>query len=548
MDKIAVIGDSHVNFFGGNEFLRWSSLEGNKGIHETVRYIDNFQPFHLGSALAFNTNKYNTSTKAREKVEWLLHQNFINKGQIVLCSFGEIDLRVHVLKQAEMQNVSYEQIVNAILENYKEFLITLSENNIVWVWGPIPSQIDGSLVNPNYPYYGSEIERNKATEYFNDELKKLCDNCGFVYLSIFKYLINENYTTKVEYIADGCHLSQKAWYFAVDEFKKLGINVVFNKYWHDADWENRKSVRNKMYKQEYILEEFDKSSLSLYKKISENHDVILKPKDVKYNYYRVDLPKGSTDYVVSIVPDENAVREYSAGFYDFKNKDILKLDICKINESSVFRIMLGEHSEGIAFIFYAGLCGATNNKQLRVKSIYVYGRPISGERSLVCRACYEGEVKANQTIPCNFYVEGSEWFKHPNVFLASQYGSEVTMDYLLFAYRILDVCHPQNILEFNFGQISKLVAQYASKYHFSHTVLEHNRDRVEYLISRWKIDWDKTLISGSSLLDVEWDGSKGVAYQNFTQVTQGKRYDLILMKCPFGGGQTYTYGTLAEVA
>lgn len=404
MDRIAVIGDSHVNFFGGNEYLRWTSLVDNKGIHETVRFIDNFQPFHLGSALAYNTNKYNTATKAREKTEWLLQQRVIKKGQIVLCSFGEIDLRVHVLRRAKERQIEYERIIDDILLSYMEFLLMLAKQNTVWVWGPIPSQVDGSKINPNYPYYGTETERNKATEYFNNKLQELCDKYGFTYLSIFKYLIMDNYKTKADYIADGCHLSQKAWIFAIEEFKKLGVNIIFNKDWHNAVWENRKLVS----------------------KLLNN-----------------------------------------------------------------------------------GSCNTKENKTIAL---------------------------GNQAEMSNFFIEGSDWLRYPNLYFAKQDGDEVTKEFLYYAYRIMDEYKPKKILEFNFGQTTKMVAQYAARYQISHTVLEHDRERVEHFISVWKIPWTFTAFYGSPLLSVTCNGFPGVVYQNFNQVTEGKNYDFILLKCPFGGG------------
>ena len=99
---------------------------------------------------------------------------------------------------------------------------------MIYVWGPIPSQKDGSPINPDFPYFGTEKERNIATEYFNVRLHHLCLKNGFQFFSIFKYLIDENYMTKKEFIADGCHLSQRAWAFALKEFKKAGIDILFD--------------------------------------------------------------------------------------------------------------------------------------------------------------------------------------------------------------------------------------------------------------------------------------------------------------------------------
>ena len=93
-----------------------------------------------------------------------------------------------------------------------------------------------------------------------------------------------------------------------------------------------------------------------------------------------------------------------------------------------------------------------------------------------------------------------------------------------------------------------MVAQYAARYQISHTVLEHDRERVEHFISVWKIPWNFTAFYGSPLLSVTCNGIHGVAYQNFNRVTEGKKYDFIVLKCPFGGGQKYACGSFAKTA
>jgi hypothetical protein len=174
---------------------------------------------HLGPALAYNLNKYGTKTMAREKAEDIM--KVLRKGAKILCCFGEIDIRAHVLKQADQQNVSLENVIDKIIGNYAEFLLFLKNQGFdVFVWGPIPSQKDGSEMNPEYPRYGSETDRNIATEIFNKKLESVCKDSGIGFASIFKYLINSDYTTKGEFVADGCHLSQKAWVFAKDELEK----------------------------------------------------------------------------------------------------------------------------------------------------------------------------------------------------------------------------------------------------------------------------------------------------------------------------------------
>lgn len=213
-----------MNIFLSGHFCVNYVGEGG-GVNTYLGLIKNFRAFHLGPALAFNLNKYGTSTMAREKAEFLLKYRFIDKNQPVLCAFGEIDCRVHVLRQAEKRGGDFRPVVDEIASCYLEFLKYLAREHQVYVWGAVPSQSDTSEINPNFPRYGTEIQRNLATEYFNGTMKNICNEHGFKFVSIFSSLIDSNYRTKREYIADGCHLSQKAWEFAIPEFMKHGINV-----------------------------------------------------------------------------------------------------------------------------------------------------------------------------------------------------------------------------------------------------------------------------------------------------------------------------------
>ena len=225
-NAVVVIGDSHCNFFGGNENLSFRTINSLFSPGEVIDFcadrLENFCTLHLGPALAYNLNRKGTQTAAREKVEKLLDLKILNENARIMCCFGEIDIRVNVLKQSERLKIPLKEAVDQIINNYIEFLLFLKNQKFnIFAWGAIPSQIDGSPINPQYPYYGSEIDRNIATELFNERLETCCNANGIGFVSIFKYLINDNYTTKMEFISnDYCHLSQKAWIFAKPELEK----------------------------------------------------------------------------------------------------------------------------------------------------------------------------------------------------------------------------------------------------------------------------------------------------------------------------------------
>ncbi|MBR1477520.1 MAG: hypothetical protein IJ608_06125 [Lachnospiraceae bacterium] len=216
-----VLGDSHVNFFSGNEDLSFIPIGHDINTCEQVNGLI-FTTLHLGPCLAYNCRKYETRNRFREKLEYL-EKEFIVPGSRIITVMGEIDIRVHVFKEAAKQNRSYESIVEDITKNYFTLLMDLKNKGFdVYCFGPIATQKDDCPIEDEYPRVGSEVERNKATKYFTDEMKKMCDRAGIIFMSIFDKMITEDYRTIDTVISkDKVHLGQAALPLVMEEFKKL---------------------------------------------------------------------------------------------------------------------------------------------------------------------------------------------------------------------------------------------------------------------------------------------------------------------------------------
>ena len=220
-DTIIVLGDSHVNFFSGNKELSFLSI--GRDINTCpVNTPYPFTPLHAGPCLAYTSNRRQTTYSFREKAEYLC-RNFIKPHAKILCCLGEIDLRVHVWKQAALQNRTYQQIVDDILAQYIQFLLWLQEEGFhVSCWGPIASQKESCPLDPMFPRNGTEKERNLATAYFNQRLSEMCGEHGILFLSIFDKMVTPDFETCGQYLsADCCHLGQSALSLALPEWQKL---------------------------------------------------------------------------------------------------------------------------------------------------------------------------------------------------------------------------------------------------------------------------------------------------------------------------------------
>ena len=130
--------------------------------------------------------------------------------------FWEIDCRVHVQKNAEKQNVDISVVVDDVIKNYGEYLMYIKSRGFdVWTFGPPCTQSDSAIIDPRYPRYGTEIERNKISQVFNDKLKKFCDNNGIKFRTLFPKLIDKDFSSIDGALCDGCHLDEK-WYAEIE--------------------------------------------------------------------------------------------------------------------------------------------------------------------------------------------------------------------------------------------------------------------------------------------------------------------------------------------
>ncbi len=223
-NTIAIIGDSHVNFFSGNETLRFISIGNDINYCPQVLMQYPFTCFHLGSCLAYNCCKEGTQNEFFEKMNYLM-KDFLVPGSKVVLSLGEIDLRCHVFKQTVKQKCSYERIVTGILDNYfNEVDYILEKGFEVYLWGPIATQKNDCPIGTYFPRVGSETERNMATSFFTIEAEKRCKDRDIPFMSIFNSMVSSSFETDGHYISsDKCHLSQCALNIARSEWldKKL---------------------------------------------------------------------------------------------------------------------------------------------------------------------------------------------------------------------------------------------------------------------------------------------------------------------------------------
>ncbi len=219
------IGDSHCAFF-----LGYDTIPGEYPVVENS-LLQKIYCYRLGSALAFNCNKYGTTTKSKEKIETII-TNLDPQNDMILFSFGEIDCRAHILKQCEIKNMGFEKIVEECISNYWQLITEVHQYGFkIVIWNAVYSA-NYEERNPNlqYPYFGTVQQRNTVTEFFNIQLKTKANKAGIIFLDISTFLIDTSSKLTIEsYYFDAVHLNNRLFLTTIAKINGFFDAPIFSK-------------------------------------------------------------------------------------------------------------------------------------------------------------------------------------------------------------------------------------------------------------------------------------------------------------------------------
>lgn len=216
---IYCIGDSHVSFFGGQDRIQpvWPNRSED--------FLPLFKTYHVGPALAYNLNRLGTQTQGREKIFGILTHEIPQKSSVLL-SFGEIDCRVHLLKQSETKMLPVEEMVASCLEHYFEVIDEISSlGHQVIVYNAVASRPRSRKFTmskaTDYPTYGTQFERNRVIRLFNEGAKKRCTDSEILFLDTLSSIVDSAGNPMIWYFFDNIHLSQRAMPVTLLHLSKL---------------------------------------------------------------------------------------------------------------------------------------------------------------------------------------------------------------------------------------------------------------------------------------------------------------------------------------
>lgn len=192
---IYVFGNSHSHLFT-------NSKPGTYGMGEVKN--EYFTSISLGPVIAYNFYDHHYN----EVLNWLDKLNINKNEDYIMLIVGEVDCRVHLPKQINLQNSKIEDTVNECVNRFFNVFLDLKNKGYKIIgWGGHPSTTSEPSDDPSQPIVGNCFFRNEISLFWDETLKKLCNKHGIPYISLVNDLINEDKLTNMDYFIDYCHLN-----------------------------------------------------------------------------------------------------------------------------------------------------------------------------------------------------------------------------------------------------------------------------------------------------------------------------------------------------
>ncbi|QNI83923.1 SGNH hydrolase superfamily [Synechococcus sp. PROS-7-1] len=199
MKNLYVVGNSHAHFFTFTHpgHFGWSPKF----------FISKEHDLKIQSCSIGPTTAYKFGIKHLPLLLTMLELNNVKHNDCLLIPVGEVDCRLHLPRQAHLQDKKIEVIVDNCLNRFFNVLMALKNLGYKPIaWGGHPSS-DSTGDDRTYPRYADTQYRNYISQLWADGLKTRALNNNIYYASIFNELITQDLTPKPGIFQDGCHLS-----------------------------------------------------------------------------------------------------------------------------------------------------------------------------------------------------------------------------------------------------------------------------------------------------------------------------------------------------
>jgi len=140
----------------------------------------------------------------------------VKREDIVILSFGEIDVRCHIKPQIETGEFLIS-IINFLINGYFR-TIQLSDHRKYWIFS-IPPPGKSRTTYHEWPYRGTDEERSEYTYQMNLYLKWKCIEMGIPFLNVYDYYKDERGMLRDGFSPDDAHIVDPNYIYS--EVKKL---------------------------------------------------------------------------------------------------------------------------------------------------------------------------------------------------------------------------------------------------------------------------------------------------------------------------------------
>jgi hypothetical protein len=161
-----------------------------------------------------------------ESADWI---GFDKERDTILLVFGEVDVRAHIVGQAEKQNRTIESITLEVVDRYFEAIMFLKNKGFkVAVFGCVAGYVvPEGHPGPPWPHSGTLLQRNSATRLLNDSIESLCKSKEIPFVSVFEDMLEEDkITTKTKYLdmdVACVHITTRMLPLVLWKFRDIGL-------------------------------------------------------------------------------------------------------------------------------------------------------------------------------------------------------------------------------------------------------------------------------------------------------------------------------------
>lgn len=131
---------------------------------------------------------------------------------------------------------------------------------------------------------------------------------------------------------------------------------------------------------------------------------------------------------------------------------------------------------------------------------------------------------------CDLYVEDNKYLGFNR---QGHIWANMSFNWLYPLHAVLYERRPMNILEFHIGNDTRMIARYAEQADASYSILERILpvETIRGVLHSLDVTAPKTKVCMSPILSAQTTAVNGVVFRDFFKLTEGKRYNLVSMKC-----------------